>query len=165
MSSSLSEAAPAFIEMAHRIVWASAATVDAQGRPWTRVLHPIWLWDGERLTGWIATGPTPTKQAHLAAHPYVSLTYWDPSHDTASAQCRASLHTDDETRTELWDRFRSAPAPVGYDPAIIPGWDGPLSPGFAALRLDPWRLHVQPAAVLLEGKNDKVMVWREAVSR
>jgi hypothetical protein len=160
--SSLSDAAPAFIEMAHRIVWASAATVDAQGRPWTRVLHPIWLWDGERLTGWIATGPTPTKQAHLAAHPYVSLTYWDPSHDTASAQCRASLHTDDETRTELWDRFRSAPEPVGYDPAIIPGWDGPLSPGFAALRLDPWRLHVQPAAVLLEGKNDQVMVWREA---
>ncbi|WP_433554862.1 pyridoxamine 5'-phosphate oxidase family protein [Pseudonocardia xinjiangensis] len=165
MPSSLSDAAPPFIEMAHRIVWASAATVDAQGRPWTRVLHPIWLWDGERLTGWIATGPTPTKQAHLAAHPYVSLTYWDPSHDTASAQCRASLHTDDETRTELWDRFRSAPAPVGYDPAIIPGWDGPLSPGFAALRLDPWRLHVQPAAVLLEGKNDQVMVWREAVSR
>ncbi|NMH80278.1 pyridoxamine 5'-phosphate oxidase family protein [Pseudonocardia xinjiangensis] len=151
--------------MAHRIVWASAATVDAQGRPWTRVLHPIWLWDGERLTGWIATGPTPTKQAHLAAHPYVSLTYWDPSHDTASAQCRASLHTDDETRTQLWDRFRSAPEPVGYDPAIIPGWDGPLSPGFAALRLDPWRLHVQPAAVLLEGKNDQAMVWREAVSR
>jgi hypothetical protein len=162
VSSSLSDAAPAFVAIAHRIVWATAATVDAQGRPWTRILHPIWEWDGERLAGWIATGPTPTKQAHLAANPYVSLTYWDPSHDTASVQCRASLHTDEETRTELWERFRCAPEPVGYDPAIISGWDSPLSPGFAALRLDPWRLHVQPAAVLIEGRNDQIMVWREA---
>jgi len=160
--SSLSEIAPSFIALAHRIVWATTATVDTHGRPWTRILHPIWEWDGERLIGWVGTGPSPTKQAHLNAHPYVSLTYWDPSQDTATAQCRASLHTDEETRTELWERFRSAPEPVGYDPAIISGWDGPLSPGFAALRLEPWRLQVQPAAVLLAGENDRIMVWREA---
>ena len=29
----LMEVAPAFVEMAHRIVWSSAATVDAKGRP------------------------------------------------------------------------------------------------------------------------------------
>jgi pyridoxamine 5'-phosphate oxidase-like protein len=154
--------APAFIEIAHRIVWATAATVDPHGRPWTRVLHPIWEWDGERLTGWVATSPTPTKQAHLAAHPYVSVTYWDLSHDTVSAHCRASLHTDDATRTEVWERFAAGPEPVGYDPAIIHAWkDGPLTPGFAALRLDPWRVRVQPAPVLLEGKVDLVREWRE----
>ena len=29
----LTEIGPAFVEMAHRIVWCSAATVDARGRP------------------------------------------------------------------------------------------------------------------------------------
>lgn len=51
--------------------------------------------------------------------------------------------------------------PVGYDPAIIPAWsDGPLSPAFAALRLEPWRLYVQPAAVMLAGAADQVREWR-----
>ena len=62
-----SEIAPAFVEMAHRIVWASAATVDAYGRPRSRILHPIWQWDGVRLLGWIGTSPTPAKRAHLNA--------------------------------------------------------------------------------------------------
>jgi general stress protein 26 len=158
---SLADTAPEFVEVAHRIVWATAATVDPQGRPWTRVLHPIWEWDGERLTGWVGTGPTPTKQAHLAAHPHVSLTYWHPSQDTVSAHCHASLHTDDTTCTWLWEHLAAAPEPVGYDPAIIPGWGGnPLSPAFAALRLDPWRVRVQPAAVLLEGKGEQIREWR-----
>ena len=118
--STLPETAPAFVELAHRIVWATVATVGPDGRPRTRVLHPIWVWDGASLVGWIATGPTPLKVAHLEAHPEVSLTYWDPTHDTATAECRASWHLDDETRTWLWDHFKTAPAPVGYDPAIIP---------------------------------------------
>ena len=42
----LVEVAPAFVEMAHRIVWSTAATVDNEGRPRSRILHPIWLWDG-----------------------------------------------------------------------------------------------------------------------
>lgn len=161
MTRALIETAPRFVELAHRIVWATAATVDSGGRPWTRVLHPVWEWDGERLTGWVGTGPTPTKRAHLDAHPYVSVTYWHPSQDTASAHCCASLHTDDETRTRVWERLATAPEPVGYDPAIIAGWDGPLSPGFAALRLEPWRVRVQPAAVLLEGKGELIQEWRE----
>ncbi|MCB8968188.1 MAG: pyridoxamine 5'-phosphate oxidase family protein, partial [Ardenticatenaceae bacterium] len=45
----LTEIAPAFVEMAHRIVWCNAATVDSKGRPRSRVLHPIWQWDGTRL--------------------------------------------------------------------------------------------------------------------
>lgn len=103
------------MEIAHRIVWATAATVDPQDRPWTRVLHPIWEFDGERLVGWVGTSPSPTKRAHLEAHPYVSVTYWDPSHDTVSAHCRASLHTDDATRTRLWERM----AGVRVQPAAV----------------------------------------------
>jgi hypothetical protein len=157
----LAETAPQFVDVAHRIVWATAATVDPAGRPWTRVLHPVWEWDGTRLVGWIGTSPTKTKLAHLAAHPYVSVTYWDPTQDTVSAYCQAALLTDDETRTSVWERLRTAPEPVGYDPAIIPTWGGdPLSPTFAALRLDPWRVRVQPAAVLLEGKTELIREWR-----
>jgi hypothetical protein len=156
----LTEVAPAFIEMAHRIVWCSAATVDAQDRPRSRILHPIWQWDGERLGGWIATGPTPAKRAHLDAHPYLSLNYWTPSHDTCVAECRATWAFDDETRAMVWNLFATAPPPVGYDPAIIPGWDSPTSPAFAALRLEPWRLRVFPGAALL-GQGGAVLTWQE----
>lgn len=151
--------APAFIELAHRIVWCSAATVDTQGRPRSRILHPIWQWDGAQLVGWIATGPTPTKRAHLAAHPFVSLNYWAPSHDTCVAECRAAWAFDDATRTMVWNLFRDAPPPVGYDPAIVPGWDGPTAPAFAALRLEPWRLRVFPGSVLL-GQGGSVLTWQ-----
>lgn len=146
--------------MAHRIVWCSAATVDAQGRPRSRVLHPIWLWDGTILLGWIGTGPTPVKRAHLEASPYISLNYWSPNHDTCLAECRASWAFDDETRTMVWDLFKSTPMPLGYDPAIIPGWDKPTSPSFAALRLEPWRLRVFPGSVLL-GQGGQMLTWRE----
>lgn len=156
----LATVAPAFVAMAHRIVWASVATVDADCRPRSRILHPIWLWDGTSLVGWVASGPTPVKRAHLDAHPDVSVSYWTDTHDTCTAECQATWAFDDETRTWLWDLFVHAPAPVGYDPAIVPVWaDGPTSPAFAALRLEPWRLRVFPGSVLL-GQGGDVLTWR-----
>ena len=155
----LTRIAPAFVEMAHRIVWCSAATVDTRGRPRSRVLHPIWQWDGSRLVGWIATGPTPVKRAHLDASPYISLNYWAPSQDTCVAECRAGWAFDDETRTMVWNLFLDAPEPVGYNPAIIPAWDSPTADAFAALRLDPWRLRVLPGSLLM-GKDGEVLTWR-----
>ncbi len=157
---SLAEIAPAFVEMAHRIVWASAATVDAKGRPRSRILHPIWQWDGTQLVGWIGTRPTPAKRAHLKASPYMSLNYWTPSHDTCVAECRATWAFDDETRTMVWDLFANAPAPVGYDPAQIPVWDSPTSETFAALRLEPWRLRVFPGSAFI-GQGGEVLTWQE----
>lgn len=52
----LTDVAPPFVETAHRIVWATVATVGPDLRPRSRILHPIWEWDGEELTGWIAGG-------------------------------------------------------------------------------------------------------------
>ena len=52
----LATVAPAFVEMAHRIVWASVATVDTDGRPRSRVLHPLWTWDGSSSGMVVATG-------------------------------------------------------------------------------------------------------------
>jgi hypothetical protein len=55
--------------------------------------------------------------------------------------------------------FKDAHAPVGYDPAIIPEWsEGPRSPAFAALRLEPWRLRVLPGSVML-GQGGEVLEW------
>jgi hypothetical protein len=155
----LSSVAPAFVEMAHRIVWCSAATVNGRGRPRSRILHPIWQWDGISLVGWIATGPTATKRAHLSVHPYISLNYWSPSHDTCGADCRATWALDDATRVMAWNLFLNGPDPVGYNPAIIPGWDSPTAPAFAVLRLDPWHLRVFPGSVLL-GQGSTVPTWR-----
>jgi hypothetical protein len=45
----LESVAPAFVDMAHSIVWATAATVNGAGQPTTRILRPIWEWDGDGL--------------------------------------------------------------------------------------------------------------------
>jgi len=87
------------------------------------------------------------------------VTYWTPTHDTCTAECRATWAFDDETREWLWQTFVDAPAPVGYDPAIIPAWsDGPRSPAFAALRLDPWRLSVLPGSAMSGGPGE-ILRW------
>ncbi|HEX6418630.1 MAG TPA: pyridoxamine 5'-phosphate oxidase family protein [Acidimicrobiales bacterium] len=156
----LERIAPAFVEMAHRVVWATAATVDAQGRPWTRVLHPLWSWDGETLTGIVATSPQSPKRAQLDVHPYISFTYWQPDQDTCTAQCHATWDLSDEGRRAGWQALATAPPPVGYDPAVIPGWDEPTSPAFGILRLTPWRLHVMPGTVMLAGRGE-VLRWQD----
>ncbi len=150
--------APAFVSMAHAIVWCSAASVDGRGRPRSRVLHPIWEWDGSNLTGWIATGPTRIKRNHLEHSPYLSLNYWAPNQDTCVAECKAAWAFDLPTRERIWNLLKHAPAPVGYDPAIIPGWDAPDSDSFAVLHLTPWRLRVMPGSVLM-GQGGEVRVW------
>jgi hypothetical protein len=151
--------ADAFVAMAHRIVWCTAATVDRWNRPRTRILHPYWTREDGTLVGWVATGPTPVKRADLEHSPHLSCGYWSPDHDTCAADCRAEWFFDDETRVRVWDMFKRAPAPVGYDPAIIPVWkDGPRAPEFAALRLEPFRLRVFPGTALTSGVGE-ILTW------
>ena len=158
----LADIAPKFVTTAHSIVWASVTTVDGDGKPRSRILHPIWEWDGTDLVGWIATAPTPLKRAHLDAHPEVAISYWAPSQDTCSAECVAQWYVDDETRKAVWDKFANGPEPVGYDPAIIPIWrDGPTSDQFAALRLTPYRLRVMPGTVMTQGQGTP-LTWLHA---
>ncbi len=158
--STLQVAAPAFVEMAHRVVWCSVATVDSQGRPRSRILHPIWQWDGTSLVGWIATSPTRAKQAHLNASAYVSVSYWEPSHNTCVAECRATWAFDLETHTMVWDLFLNAPPPVGYNPAIVSAWTSPAADAFVVLRLDPWRLRVFPGSILLS-QGGNLLTWND----
>jgi hypothetical protein len=157
----LEQVAPSFVEMAHRIVWCTVATIDETGAPRTRILHPVWQWDGSALTGWVATSPLSTKARHLAAPggDRVSLTYWAPDHDTCTADCGTAWEDSTEERARGWRRFVEAPAPVGYDPKIIPGWDSPDAPAFGILRLTPYRLRVMPSSVMLNGQGE-LLRWR-----
>ena len=155
----LAAVAPSFVAMAHRIVWCVAATADADGRPRTRVLHPIWEWNDGTLTGWIATSPQSPKAADLSATPHLSLTYWAPNHDTCTADCDAAFDTEPADRAAGWERFASGPSPVGYDPSIIPGWTSPDAAEFGILRLTPHRLRVMPGTVMLSGQGE-TLTWR-----
>ena len=155
----LASIAPAFVEMAHRIVWCTVATVDPAGRPRTRVLHPIWEWNGSALTGWIATDPTSPKRRDLYAHPLVSLTYWTPNHDTCTADCATAWELDDAAKRAGWRRFAEGPPAVGYDPRLIPRWTDPEVAEFGILRLEPHRLRVMPGSLMLSGQGE-LLTWR-----
>lgn len=155
----LATVAPAFVDMAHDIVWATVATAGVDGRPRSRILHPIWEWDGTDLVGWIATSPLSPKRADLDATPAVSVTYWRPDHDTCTANAAASWILDDQGRRDLWDRFADGPEPVGYDPSIIPAWTSPTVPAFGGLRLEPDWLRVMPGSAMTSGQG-RVLLWR-----
>ena len=158
---SLETVAPAFVDMAHQIVWATAATVNTVGEPTTRILHPIWDWDGETLRGWIATSPLSLKAKHLQGTPVLSLTYWRPNHDTCSAMCRTSWNNSPAARQALWDRFSQAPAPVGYVPSIVPGWDTSMATTFGVLELAPVALRVMEGSRMAGGQG-LLLQWQGA---
>jgi hypothetical protein len=159
----LTTLAPDFVEAAHAIVYCSVATVDRAGRPRSRVMHPGWEWDGQRLTGWLTTTPSP-KLEHLADRPHVSCAYCDSWAVALVADCRAEPVTDDAVRTHVWEFFRTTPPPLGYDPGAIgvPGWDGPTAPGFVVARLDPWRVQVRR---VVPGVGVELRTWRASAEQ
>ena len=98
---SFDDIAGEFHRRTSRIVWCTLATVAPDGRPWTRVLHPIW----EAGTGWIATTRHGLKARHLAHEPRVSLTYWDAAQDVVTVHAVAAWVDDAPTRERVWQLF------------------------------------------------------------
>lgn len=141
-----------FIERVQKIVWCNVATIDNQGRPRSRILHPIW----EGSTGWIATNPQSFKARHIADNPYVSLAYVADIGQPVYADCMAEWIDDLPTKQRIWDLFKDTPEPVGYDPA--PFFGSVDGPGFGLLKLTPWRIDLVtfPAPSMTEGTK----VWR-----
>ncbi len=153
---SFSEIEDKFKEITEKIVWCTVCTVDRQGRPRSRILHPVW----EGSTGWIATGRHTHKTKHLAGNPYVSLTYWDPDHEQTMIECKAEWQDDQPTRARVWELLKNTPEPVGYDPIAF--WpEGPTAEGFGCLKLTPWRLEVWSLAAMAQGQEPQV--WRQDV--
>ena len=136
-----------------RIVWCTVATVDRRGRPRTRILHPIW----EGSTGWIATGRHSLKEKHLAANPYLSVSYWDQEHQQVYVDAKAEWQDDQDEKLRIWDLYKDTPPPYGYDPAII--WQaGPDDPEYGLLKLTPWRIELYALKDLVTGTEPTV--WK-----
>jgi hypothetical protein len=147
-----------FLRITAEIAWCTVATVDTQGRPRTRVLHPYWEVVDGRPVGWIGTSRSPLKARHLEANPFVSCSYWSPKQETAQVDCRTSWAPEENER--VCQLFLDAEPPLGYDPAMIPQFaDGPLDSEFEVLRLDPWRLMLLTAEDAATG-NWYQRVWR-----
>jgi general stress protein 26 len=150
---SFAEIESEFLARISRIVWCTMATVDWQGRPRTRIIHPIW----EGATGWIATGRHSLKEKHLARNPYVSLSYWDQQHQQVYVDCTAEWVDDQSEKVRIWELYKTTPPPLGYDPQMI--WQaGPDDPGYGLLKLTPCRIELWALADLITGTEPKV--WR-----
>src|SRR5690242_16512088 len=148
------------VSVTRRVVWCVLTTVDPDGRPRNRVVHPVWERvdeaDGGGVRGWVTTRRSPVKSAHLAGNPHVGCAYTGSEHDVAYFDCTAAWADRDE-RHHAWAVCRSVPEPAGFDPATI--WpDGPDSPGAEVLRLDPYRVQVGFAADLASGAAPRI--WR-----
>ncbi len=139
-----------FIDRAHSAVWCSVATVDSQGRPRSRVLHPIW----EGSTGWIATRPDSLKARHLAHNPHVSLTYMADVIKPVYVEAIAEWVTDEATKVRIWNLFKETPPPLGYDPAMA--FKAVDDPGYGLLKLTPWRIELYA----LGNRAAEQQVWR-----
>ena len=144
---SLAEIEEEFVARAHEAVWCSVATVDARGRPRSRLLHPIW----EGATGWILTFRNSPKSDDLARNPHASLAYVAHVERPVYAECLAAWVGDLGEKARVWEIFRTTPSPLGYDPA--PTFGGPDHPNFGLLRLTPWR-------VQLNDSMGEARVWR-----
>lgn len=125
-----------FRKRVERIVWAQTATVDRQGRPRMRVLHPVW----EGRVGWITAAPGSLKLKHLAVNPWMSVGYWDQQQVTVTAECHATLVDDVAEKARVFALLKSFPEPYGFDASFYGGT--PEEPGFALIRLDPWRIEL-----------------------
>lgn len=130
-----------FLLRTGEIVWCTATTVDSKGRPRSRILHPIWQVIDGLPVGWVVTGRTPIKTAHLAANPHLACMYWNPDQHTVSIDCLASWVSDLDTRRHVFDLFMTTPPPLGYDLRAF-GPEEHESEVFTPLRLDAWRVQM-----------------------
>lgn len=140
-----------FTDRVGRIVWCTVATVDTKGRPYARILHPIW----EGATGWIATGRQTLKTKHLAKNPHVALAYWDAQQDTAVVHARAEWCDDAVTQSRIWNLLKAAPPPLGYDPQLF--WRaGVTDPTYGVLKLTPFQIQLRTGAEMMQGRSGRL---------
>jgi len=151
---SFSEIETEFLHRVQSTVWCNVATVDRAGRPYSRILHPIW----ESSTGWILTHRDSHKAKHLEHNPFISLSYVPADiQKPVYVDCKTSWEEDLTEKRRLWDLVRSISPPLGFDPE--PDFANPTNPNFGLLKLKPWRIVLVtfPAASYDEGHK----VWRD----
>ncbi len=125
------------------VVWSTLASVGPDGRPRTRIVHPVLRWDGGP-SGWITSRPSDLRRRHLRTSASVSLLWWSPAQDVVTVDGDADWLPDDE-RDAAWAAIAATPPPTGFDPATI--WpEGPSSASFAVIALRARRIRVSLAA-------------------
>jgi general stress protein 26 len=140
-----------FHQRVRTVVWCNCATIDAAGRPRSRVLHPLW----EGPTGWVTTKRSTPKIKQIAANPFVSLAYIQDPFKPVYVECRTVLDEDLTTRQRIWELCRNTPEPVGFDPAAI--WGEIADPDNVLLRLSPWRIELNDFS-----GPPRTRIWRSA---
>jgi hypothetical protein len=130
-----------FLRITADVVWCTLTTVDSQGRPRSRVVHPIFTVAEGKPVGWLLTVRTPVKTAHLNGNSHVSCSYWSPEQNVVYADCLATWVEDLEAKRGVAGLFKATPPPLGYDPVEF-GLGTPEDETFTPLRLDPWRVQV-----------------------
>jgi general stress protein 26 len=140
----------AFIARVHRAVWCNVATVDAHGRPRSRLLHSIW----EGSTGWIATRRHSPKADDLAHNPNISLAYVTDVVHPVYVDGVAQWEDGAAERRHVWELFLAAPSPLGYDPAPIYG--SVEAPDYGVLRITPRYIELGDVS----GAGERRIIWR-----
>ena len=141
-----------FIKRVHGMIWCSAATIDSQQRPRSRILHPFW----EGSTGWVVTHRHSFKAKHLEHNPHMSLAYITDIHKPVYVDCTAEWVDDLEAKKRVWGLFLNAPPPMGFDPAI--DFIRPDHETFGVLKLTPWRIDL--VSFPAENFDKGTLVWR-----
>ncbi len=106
-------------------------TVNNQGRPRSRILHPIW----EGPVGWITTNPASYKAADLAHNPYISLAYVSDIAKPVYVECNTEWINNLAEKQRVWELVKNTPAPMGFDPEPI--YKSVGDPKFGVLKLTP----------------------------
>ncbi len=125
-----------FLRRISQMVWCNVATIDTQGRPRSRILHPIW----EDTVGWIATRRHSFKAKHLEQNPYLSLAYIADVAKPVYVDCTATWDDTLATKIHVWNLYLTTPPLLGYDPAPIFG--SVEDANFGILKLTPWRIEI-----------------------
>lgn len=147
-----SEIEEEFLQRVHTMVWCSVATIDRKQRPRSRILHPIW----EGATGWIATHPHSHKAQHLEHCPYISLAYITNIQQPVYVDGRVEWIENLDQKRRIWELFKNAPPPLGFDPAR--DYISPDHPYFGVLKVIPWRIDL--VSFPAESFEKGTLVWR-----
>ena len=130
-----------------KAVYCSMATVDRQGRPRSRILHPVW--DGP--IGWAISWPESHKAKHLETNPYASLAYIADRDRPVYVDALAEWVNDEGEKQRIWKLCQTTPPPVGFDPT--PHYGSIHHRYYGLLRFTPWRFEL----AILGGES---LVWR-----
>jgi general stress protein 26 len=137
-----------FFARVNAMVWCNVGTVDSQGRPRSRIMHPVW----EGPVGWVTSRRETVKARHIERCPYVSLAYIADVAKPVYVDCRAEWIEDLATKQRIWELCPTFPPPMGFD--LAPIFGTVENPNYGLLKLTPWRIELPDLA------TRSTTVWR-----